>query len=186
MRKYEVMLVLPADADEAQLTGAVDRITKVIGGSQGEVTNTDAWGRRRLAFAIGNHTEGYYALVDFTADPGSIDELERVLHLADEVVRFKVMQKPPPRKRRDAGSKPDADAQEPVPAEPSADAEPESEPESESEGALAEESAAAAEADAPAAEAVAPAAEAEEAEVEEAEVPEAEAPEAGAPEAEAS
>jgi small subunit ribosomal protein S6 len=110
MRKYEVMLILPDDADDALLRGAVDRITRVIGGSQGEVTNTDAWGRRRLAFAIGKHTEGYYAVVDFTADPGSIDELERVLHLADEVVRFKVMQKPPERKRRDAGSKPAADA----------------------------------------------------------------------------
>ena len=120
MRKYEVMLILPADADEAVVTSAVDRITRVIGGSQGEVTNTDAWGRRRLAFAIGKHTEGYYVVVDFTADPESIGELERVLHLADEVVRFKVLQKPPERKRRDAGSKPAADA-EAARAEPSAE-----------------------------------------------------------------
>jgi small subunit ribosomal protein S6 len=110
MRKYEVMLILPADADEAVVTTAVDRITRVIGGSQGEVTKTDAWGRRRLAFAIGKHTEGSYVVVDFTADPGSIAELERVLHLADEVVRFKVVQKPPERKRRDVRPKPEAEA----------------------------------------------------------------------------
>jgi small subunit ribosomal protein S6 len=159
MRKYEVMLILPADADEAVLTTAVDRITRVIGGSQGEVTNTDVWGRRRLAFAIGKHTEGSYAVVDFTADPGAIDELERVLHLADEVVRFKVMQKPPERKRRDAGSKPQAGAEASAPAEPTADEDEagaespaaESEPESASEEPAAEEPAA--EADAVAAEA---------------------------------
>jgi small subunit ribosomal protein S6 len=108
MRKYEVMLILPADADDALVTTALDRITRVIGESQGEVTNTDAWGRRRLAFVIGKHTEGYYVVVDFTADP------------ADEVVRFKVVQKPPERKRRDTGSKPAADAEAASP-EPSAE-----------------------------------------------------------------
>ena len=161
MRKYEVMLILPADADEALLSGAVDRIAKVIGGTEGEVTNTDAWGRRRLAFAIDKHTEGYYAVVDFTADPGSIDELERVLRLADEVVRFKVMQKPPERKRRDAGSKSKggavaSDRTEPSAEDdvPGADAESSSETEEPAaEEPAAEEPAAAAESDAVAAEA---------------------------------
>ena len=52
MRKYEVMLILPADADEAVVKGAVERISKVIGEADGEVTNTEVWGRRRLAFEI--------------------------------------------------------------------------------------------------------------------------------------
>ena len=100
MRKYEVMLILPAEADEAVVKGAVERISKVIGASDGEVTHTETWGRRRLAFEIDKRTEGYYIVVDMTADPTVITELERVLHLADEVVRFKVVSKPPERKRR--------------------------------------------------------------------------------------
>ncbi len=100
MRKYEVMLILPAEADDAVVNGVVERISKVIGESDGEVTNTDVWGRRRLAFEIDKHTEGVYIVVDITADPTSITELERVLHLADEVVRFKVTTKPEPRKRK--------------------------------------------------------------------------------------
>jgi small subunit ribosomal protein S6 len=101
LRKYEVMLILPADADEATVKGAVERISKVIGVSDGEVTKTDTWGRRRLAFEIDKRTEGYYVVVDMTADPTVITELERVLHLADEVVRYKVLQKPIERKRRE-------------------------------------------------------------------------------------
>ena len=101
MRKYEVMLILPAEADEAVVKDAVERISKVIGVSDGEVTHTETWGRRRLAFEIDKRTEGYYIVVDMTADPTVITELERVLHLADEVVRFKVVNEPPERKRRE-------------------------------------------------------------------------------------
>jgi small subunit ribosomal protein S6 len=101
LRKYEVMLILPADADEAVVKGTVERISKVIGETDGEVTNTEVWGRRRLAFEIDKRAEGYYIVVDMTADPTVITELERVLHLADEVVRFKVVNEPPERKRRE-------------------------------------------------------------------------------------
>jgi len=109
MRKYEVMLILPADADDATVKGAVDRINRVIGEAGGEVTKTDQWGRRRLAYMIGKHSDGYYVVADMTADPDSMTELERVLHLADEVVRFKVTIKPPERVRKDAKRKPAAD-----------------------------------------------------------------------------
>jgi small subunit ribosomal protein S6 len=94
------MLILPAEADDGAVNGAVDRISRVIGETDGTVTNVDTWGRRRLAHQIDKRTEGSYVVVDMSADPTVIVELERVLHLADDVVRFKVMAKPPPRKPR--------------------------------------------------------------------------------------
>lgn len=89
MRQYEVLLILPAEADESVVSGTVDRIKKAIG-EDGEVGELDRWGRRRLAFEINHQSEGYYLLVQFQADPATITELERVLHLADDVIRFKV------------------------------------------------------------------------------------------------
>jgi small subunit ribosomal protein S6 len=100
MRAYEVMLILPAEADDGAIKGAVDRVSRVIGETDGTVTNVDTWGRRRLAHQIDKRTEGSYVVVDMSADPTVIVELERVLHLADDVIRFKVMAKPPERKRR--------------------------------------------------------------------------------------
>ena len=85
------MLILPAEADEALLGTAVDRITKVIGAVGGEVGKIDRWGRRRFAYEIAHQTEGYYAVVRFTADPTVTAELERTLNLADELIRHKVM-----------------------------------------------------------------------------------------------
>ena len=91
MRDYEIMLILPADADESVVGTAVDRITKVIEVGGGKIGNIDRWGKRRFAYEIDDKTEGYYAVIKFTAEPPTQLELERVLNLADEVIRFKVL-----------------------------------------------------------------------------------------------
>jgi small subunit ribosomal protein S6 len=85
------MLILPADADEALVSTAVERITKVISPSGGEVTGLDRWGRKRFAYELARQTEGYYVIVRFSAEPASQQELDRALKLADEVIRHKVM-----------------------------------------------------------------------------------------------
>lgn len=91
LRQYEVMLILPPDADESVIGGAVDRIVKVVSQSGGEVGKIDRWGRRRLAYEIAHQSEGFYVVVEFKADPSTIAEVERMLGLADEVLRFKVI-----------------------------------------------------------------------------------------------
>lgn len=91
MREYECMLILPADADEALVTTAVERITKVISPSGGEVSGLDRWGRKRFAYELARQTEGYYVIVRFAAEPATQQELDRALKLADEVIRHKVM-----------------------------------------------------------------------------------------------
>jgi small subunit ribosomal protein S6 len=85
------MFIVPAEADESVVATAVDRITKVVGATGGEVSNIDRWGRRRFAFEVDRQTEGYYVVANFTAEPEAQIELERVLNLADEVLRFKVL-----------------------------------------------------------------------------------------------
>jgi small subunit ribosomal protein S6 len=91
LREYECMLILPADADEALVTTAVDRITKAIAPTGGAVAGFDRWGRRRFAYELARQTEGFYVVVRFTAEPEIQQELDRALNLADEVIRHKVM-----------------------------------------------------------------------------------------------
>jgi small subunit ribosomal protein S6 len=85
------MLILPPEADEAVVSGALDRITRIVSEAGGTVGKVDRWGRKRLAFEIDRQTEGYYVVAEFTAEPTVITGLERTLHLADEVLRFKVV-----------------------------------------------------------------------------------------------
>jgi small subunit ribosomal protein S6 len=90
------MLILPAEADEAMVGTAVERITKAVSDSGGAVGNIDRWGRRRFAYEINDQHEGYYVVVRFSAEPSTQKELERVLNLADEVIRYKVLVVPTP------------------------------------------------------------------------------------------
>jgi small subunit ribosomal protein S6 len=91
VRKYEIMFILPAEADDAAVSGVIDRIKGVIGASGGDVIKVDQWGRRRFAFEIDKKPEGFYVVAEMNADPASMRELDRVLTLADDVVRFKVV-----------------------------------------------------------------------------------------------
>lgn len=100
MRQYEILLILPAEADDALVGAVTDRLTGVIGRSGGSISKLDRWGRRRLAYEIDRATEGYYLLAEFAADPAEVRELDRVLALADEVIRFKVVVLPERRGRR--------------------------------------------------------------------------------------
>jgi small subunit ribosomal protein S6 len=91
LRKYEVMLILSVDADDSVVGGAVDRIGRVVQERGGSVTKVDKWGKRRLAYEILRQSEGFYVVVDCLGDPTAMPELDRVLNLADEVMRFKIV-----------------------------------------------------------------------------------------------
>ena len=85
------MLILPAEADESVVSAGLERITRIVSEGGGEVGKVDRWGRRRFAFEIDRQNEGYYVVVEFTAEPTILTELDRTLHLADEILRFKVV-----------------------------------------------------------------------------------------------
>jgi small subunit ribosomal protein S6 len=91
MRRYEIMLILPPDADDQVIGGATDRIAQILAERGGEIVKVDRWGRRRLSYEINRQAEGFYVVVECQADPTAITELDRVLTLADEVIRFKVV-----------------------------------------------------------------------------------------------
>jgi small subunit ribosomal protein S6 len=102
LREYECMLILPAEADEAMVGTATDRIEKVVARHSGQVHGVDRWGRRRFAYEIDRRNEGYYVVVTFAAEPAAQSELDRTLNLADEVLRYKTVVLPPHRDRKRA------------------------------------------------------------------------------------
>jgi small subunit ribosomal protein S6 len=91
LREYECMFILPADADEALVGTAVERISKIVATDGGTIGSIDRWGRKRLAYEIAHQNEGYYVVVRFEAEPTAQAELDRTLRLADEVIRHKIV-----------------------------------------------------------------------------------------------
>ena len=94
MRPYEVMVIVDAGLDDEVIRSTIDRATAVITGSGGTVGRVDRWGKRRFAYEVNHRSEGYYALIETTAEPTTMAELDRMLGLADEVIRHKVIRLP--------------------------------------------------------------------------------------------
>jgi small subunit ribosomal protein S6 len=91
VRKYEVMLILPAEADDRVIGSVTDRISQVLAERGGKVEKVDRWGKRKFSYEIRHRSEGFYLVVELEAEPDAIKELDRVLSLADEVIRHKTV-----------------------------------------------------------------------------------------------
>jgi small subunit ribosomal protein S6 len=91
MRHYELMVILDPELEERTVAPSLDQFLNVVRQGGGTVEKVDIWGRRRLAFEIAKKTEGIYAVVDLTADPAVVKELDRQLNLNEAVLRTKVL-----------------------------------------------------------------------------------------------
>lgn len=94
MRPYEVMIILDAGLEDGDIQAAITRTTDLIAAGGGRPGKVDRWGKRRLAYELDHRSEGYYVLLQAEAEPNVMAELDRVLRLADEVVRHKVIRLP--------------------------------------------------------------------------------------------
>jgi small subunit ribosomal protein S6 len=103
MRRYELMLVLRPDVADDRSQAVIDRTTRQIVASGGQIVKVAPWGRRRLAYPIDRHREGSYHIVLFDAPGEAVTELERGLLITEEVLRHLVtrVERPARPARRD-------------------------------------------------------------------------------------
>ncbi|WP_059050433.1 30S ribosomal protein S6 [Paenibacillus senegalimassiliensis] len=87
MRKYEVMYIIRPDVEQEAVQALVEKFQGIIQNG-GEITKHDVMGKRRLAYEINKIRDGIYVLVNFTATPEVVAELERILKISDEVIRY--------------------------------------------------------------------------------------------------
>ncbi len=91
MRKYEVVVIIDPDVDDRQVNGLLDKPLAGLTKAGGTVDEIDVWGRRRLAYQIKKKSEGIYAVVNVTAEPAVVKELDRQLTLNEQILRTKVI-----------------------------------------------------------------------------------------------
>ena len=92
MKKYEVMFIIDPTLEDAQKDATVKTVKGIIA-SEGEVENVDVWGMRKLAYPIQKKNEGYYVVIDFSADTELPKELDRRLRISDNVIRHMIISK---------------------------------------------------------------------------------------------
>jgi small subunit ribosomal protein S6 len=109
LRPYEVMCIFDADLEEETIRSAVARYTQLIEARGAELGPVDYWGKRRFAYELAHRWEGYYVVLQAKAEPRAMEELHRVLSLADEVLRHKILRIPEQVYGKLTGSAPERD-----------------------------------------------------------------------------
>ena len=93
MNSYELLYIVKADMEEEARTALISRFSDLIVAADGEITESDEWGKKKFAYPINYVNEGYYVLVNFKSQPTLIAELERNFRITEDTVRFMIVKK---------------------------------------------------------------------------------------------
>jgi small subunit ribosomal protein S6 len=96
MIEYEILLLFDAELPDERQNEIVTRTRELVERGGGTFEGHDVWGRRRLAYEIDHKAEGTYHLLTFSAEPGTLDEISRVLKITDGVLRHLAVRRPKP------------------------------------------------------------------------------------------
>src|SRR5690349_4366368 len=137
-RDYELGFILNPEVSEEQTRAILERIERIVKNYDGQVVKVNQWGRRRLAYPIEHHRDGFYVFIDMILTPETVLELDRTLKVSEEVMRHLVTRRDPKavqkeREEREArearaaaqasatpGSEPEAEVEVQAPAEEAA------------------------------------------------------------------
>ena len=133
MRVYEELFIVRPDATDEEIDPLVEQLRGLIVNGGGTLDKVDRWGVRKLAYRIQKKSEGYYILLQFSAGPEAVKEIERRLRVSDMVLKhltvridekLKRIEKRKKQREARAARKPQVTAPPPaappVPSEPAA------------------------------------------------------------------
>jgi small subunit ribosomal protein S6 len=93
VRQYETIYIINPEFEEDAIKELVDKFKALIEEQGGQVSDIDEWGKRRLAYPINDHREGYYFLMNFTANPETAQDLERVYKITNGLMKYLIIKK---------------------------------------------------------------------------------------------
>ena len=88
MRVYEELFIVKPDLPEEEVDAFIEQMKGHISTAGGSVDKVEKWGKRRLAYKVDKFREGSYVLLQFSAGPTTVKEVERRLRVADSVIKF--------------------------------------------------------------------------------------------------
>ena len=88
MNKYELAVVVNAKIEDDERAATVEKVKEYITRYNGNITNVDDWGKKKLAYDIQKMSEGYYYFIQFEAEADSPAEIERHVRIMENVLRY--------------------------------------------------------------------------------------------------
>ena len=91
MHKYELAVVVSAAIEDDERAAVVEKCKALIERFDGQVTNVDDWGKKRLAYEVQKMKEAFYYFIQFDAESTAPAEIESRIRIMDNVVRYLVV-----------------------------------------------------------------------------------------------
>lgn len=94
-RDYELQFILNPEVSEDETRSLLDRIEHIVANYGSQTVKVNQWGRRRLAYPIDRHRDGYYIFIDMILTPEAVAEIERTLRVSEIVFRHMMKRRDP-------------------------------------------------------------------------------------------
>ena len=91
MRDYELVAVVRPEVTDEEISRVVNKVTGFVTGKGGSVVEVNQWGRKKLAYPIGQYLEGNYFLARLKLETAQVKELEANLRIFNEIVRYLIV-----------------------------------------------------------------------------------------------
>lgn len=88
MNRYETVFILTPVLSDEQMKETVAKFKKVLTDKGAEILNEEAWGLKKMAYAIQKKSTGFYCLVEFKAEPSVIKTLDVAYRRDEKVIRY--------------------------------------------------------------------------------------------------
>jgi small subunit ribosomal protein S6 len=92
MNKYETVYIISPTLDEEQVKAIVEKFSNLVS-ANGELEKVEEWGKKKLAYEVQDQKEGYYVLLNFSANPDFPAELERNFKITEGILKYMVIRK---------------------------------------------------------------------------------------------
>ena len=92
-RDYELGFIVNPEVSEEQTGALLERIEQIVTNHDGQVVRVNQWGRRRMAYPIEHHRDGFYIFIDMILTPETVFELDRTLKVTEEVLRHMIIRR---------------------------------------------------------------------------------------------
>ena len=92
MNKYEAIYIISPTIDEEQVKATVEKFSNLVS-ENGELEKVEEWGRKKLTYEVQDQKEGYYVLMNFSANPDFPSELERNFKITEDILKYLIIRR---------------------------------------------------------------------------------------------
>ena len=91
MNQYETVFILTPVLSDEQMKETVAKFKKLLADNGAEILNEEAWGLKKMAYAIQKKSTGFYCLLEFKGEPTIVKTLETGYRRDEKVIRYQTV-----------------------------------------------------------------------------------------------